>query len=241
VETLAAALASCGSLLVLDTAGQPVHAGLLRQGSAPVWCRAAHEAGVGLFAALESIVAQTGVNPSEAGGFVFDEGPGSQLGLRTAAMAIRTWQVLTPHPRPVFSYRSLSLAAAALPPEFPRPLTLALDARRDAWHVVRVGAHPAHSPVARVPTAELARSPEPLATLAGFRAWSPPPRPWSEIPFDPAAAFTTAFETPLLLRVERPEPWHSLPPEYRRWSGERHRAPSPAPTRGHNRANPAPS
>lgn len=230
MESLAAALASCGSLLAIDAAGQPVHVALFRADAAPVAHRSNREAGVGLFEAVEAIVRQTGWGPGEVGGFVYDEGPGSQLGLRTAAMAIRTWQTLGPAPRPVFVYRSLALAAAALPASVPRPVALALDARREAWHAVRIAADGTTSEVVRVPAAELAAWPEPLATLAGFRAWSPPPRPWIECPYDPASALAICAQVPLLARNLAPAPWHSLPPDYRPWSGDRHRAPRAANT-----------
>ena len=49
-------------------------------------------------------------------------------------MALRTWRMLAP--RPIFAYHSLAVVAAAIGRN---DVTVIADARRDAWHTLRLG------------------------------------------------------------------------------------------------------
>lgn len=96
-------------LLLLDAASLKIQVGWFPGPhlDSPRWHAAEGEAGTELFRGFEAI----GAEPGAAGAFAFCEGPGSVLGIRTAAMAIRAWCAL--RPRPVFAYRSLALLAEA--------------------------------------------------------------------------------------------------------------------------------
>src|SRR5205085_2213208 len=94
-------------LLLIDAASAQVQVGWLERHE-DGWQHSAEEAGVGIFQAIDALNRDVG----DAGAFVFCDGPGSILGIRTAAMAIRTWNVLKP--RPVFAYSSLAVVAHAL-------------------------------------------------------------------------------------------------------------------------------
>jgi tRNA A37 threonylcarbamoyladenosine modification protein TsaB len=128
--SLDALLTAHGSLLVLDTASDRVHVGWCADLAPPtawLWRTSDLPAGEGLFAALDALFAATGGSWSRAGAWVFCAGPGSTLGIRTAAVALRTAAVLAA--RPVFAYQSLALLSAATA----KPVLA--DARREAWHV----------------------------------------------------------------------------------------------------------
>ncbi len=217
-----------GSVLLLDPCTIQVQAGLLRHDHAPLWHTGGDDSSVHLFSAAQTCLEAAGLKPSQVGAYAFCEGPGSQLGIRTAAMALRTWQVLRPEPAPVYAYRSLLVAALAFAKRQPGPFTVVADARRDSWHVVRVAADGTASPVLRVLRSELAEWPEPLFTPAGFRAWAQPPRDAATCPYDCAEMFGTLPNRPLLTRVGEPEPWLSAPITYKTWTGERHRAAPPS-------------
>src|SRR3954469_18613927 len=85
-------------LLLIDAASTRIQVGLLDSASGAKWAALDAEAGIAIFQAVE----QLAVDLSAVRAFVFCEGPGSILGVRTAAMAIRTWQMLSP--RPAFAY-----------------------------------------------------------------------------------------------------------------------------------------
>ena len=222
--SLAAIVATHSSVLVLDPCTIHVQAGVLRSGLTPLWHSGGDDSSIHLFAAAESCLRAADLAPGRVGAYVFCEGPGSQLGIRTAAMALRTWQALRSSPAPVFAYRSLLVAALAHARHQPGPFAVVADARRDSWHAVRVAADGTASPVLRVARAELAEWPEPLFTPAGFRAWAQPPRPAGTCDYDCASMFANLGELPLLHAVADPEPWLSAPITYKTWTGERHRA-----------------
>jgi tRNA threonylcarbamoyladenosine biosynthesis protein TsaB len=142
-------------------------------------------------------------------------------------MALRTWQTLRATPAPVFTYRSLLLAALTHARKQPGPFAVVADARRDSWHAVRIAVDGTASPVLRVSRAELAGWPEPLFTPAGFRAWAQPPRPAATCAYDCAEMTAALGALPLLLTPgTEPEPWLSAPITYQTWTGQRHRAAS---------------
>ncbi|HLP09131.1 MAG TPA: hypothetical protein VK178_13280 [Opitutaceae bacterium] len=224
--SLAAVAAAHGSVLVLDPCTIHVQAGVLRVGQAPLWHSGGDDSSVHLFSAAEVCLHAAGLKPSQVGAYVFCDGPGSQLGIRTAAMALRTWQALRAAPAPVFAYRSLRVAALAHVRSNPGPFAVVADARRESWHAVRVAADGSATDVLRVSRDELAAWPEPLLTPTGFRAWTQPPRPASTCGYDCAMMFAALENEPLLFPVAEPEPWLSAPITYKLWAGERHRAAS---------------
>ncbi len=208
------------SLLLLDAASAVVHAAWLRRDAPPQWARTEEEAGRGLF----TLVEQLGPDCVNADAFVYCEGPGSILGIRTCATAIRTWQAL--RARPAYAYRSLELTAQShgAPGD-----TVICDARRQSWHAITVAADGSTGAIDRIPTAELAPAGR-LLSPADFRTWSALPVPAPEtVSYEPAALLDSLANQPLF--EERPEPDAFLheDPSYVRWTPAVHRAPEPKP------------
>src|SRR5688572_19584833 len=128
-------LANHGSILVLDAASQRVQVGLLQAVKPALWHSTLEEAGQGVFAGTETVLHQAGLRLDEIGAFLFCEGPGSMLGTRTVAMALRTWLALKP--RPVYRYQSLLLLAHEIRRvNEMESFSVIADARRDTWHCV---------------------------------------------------------------------------------------------------------
>jgi tRNA threonylcarbamoyladenosine biosynthesis protein TsaB len=209
------------SLLWIDTSSQRVHVGLLRQGHPDRWAVRAEEAGTGLFTATEEVLQPTGVTLEQIDAFVFCSAPGSVLGIRTAAVALRTWCAL--RPRSVFSYNGLALVAAHLHTlGRPGPLTLIADARRDSWHALTLEAGGQLSPLTRVATAAL---PAPLALVEDFRHWSTPPAGAERLPYLVPEYVATAAEVALLQPAEAPDAFLHEEPVYQTWTPHVHRPP----------------
>ncbi len=198
-----------GPILLLDAASARVQVGWLEANRTPAWSESTDEAGVGLFRSLEAL----DVKPNEAGAFIFCSGPGSVLGVRTSAMAVRAWNAL--RPRPTFSYHGLAVVAHALH----RPeLTIVADARRESWHAYRIG-----EPLRRVPTAELKGK---LATPEGFRAWSVLPDGVERVPYSMADLLPPMLDQPgLLIAEDSPDAFLHEAPSYATWTPQVHRAP----------------
>jgi tRNA threonylcarbamoyladenosine biosynthesis protein TsaB len=208
MPSLSQLLADLTPLLLLDAASETIHAGLLTPNLPPRWSARREEAGVGLFRALEDLDA----DPASVRAFAFCEGPGSILGIRTAAMALRTWSVLCP--RPCFAYSSLALAAAALD----RPgVGLIADARRGRWHHHTLG-----GPWRRVPAADLTGE---LAMPEGFRHWSPLPPGTRPAPYDLPRLFTlpAVMAADLFRPIAAPDAFLHEEPDYAAWTPRVHR------------------
>jgi tRNA threonylcarbamoyladenosine biosynthesis protein TsaB len=197
-------------LLLLDAASEKVQVGLLRAGAEPRWASRTEEAGVGVFECLDEI----DVEIDAVGAFAFCEGPGSILGVRTAAMALRTWNIL--RPRPTYAYFGLAVVAFAVG----RPgVTHIADARRGLWHRLSLGGTPG-----RVPAAELTGE---LMTPEGFRRWEPLPRGAMATSYDLAALFrmSPVAEADLFRPAPEPDAFMHQEPAYAKWTPQIHRAP----------------
>jgi tRNA threonylcarbamoyladenosine biosynthesis protein TsaB len=202
------------SLLVFDAASTVIQVGLLRFEAPALWRATTHEAGRGIFSCSREILSEAGVPLDEIGAFVFCEGPGSMLGVRTVAMALRTWQILKL--RPAFSYQSLNLAAHfEWMQNGHRDFAIVADARRDTWHRQQMDASGRLSPLQRVPSAELPDGE--LVTPENFRAWSKPPRAIGPCSYDLAKLFSVLQNEDFFHATDAPEAFQHEAPEYKKW------------------------
>jgi tRNA threonylcarbamoyladenosine biosynthesis protein TsaB len=201
--------------LLLDAASARTQVGLLTPDprEAQRWFASDDEAGVALFAGAESLLAESGRRIADVGAFLFCEGPGSVLGIRTAAMALRTWRVL--NPAPVFANRSLDHVAHALGD--PAAGVIA-DARRDSWHIARLGA-----PLRRVPTAELRGA---LVMPAHFRHWTPLPEGVRRTPYEVSELLPSLPDSDLFRQTDEPDAFLHEEPSYATWTPQVHQAPA---------------
>lgn len=225
MSTLAQLLAQHRRILVLDAASTRTQVGLLGANAAPVWFATEAEAGTALFDGTRTVLENAGVELAAVGAFVFCDGPGSMLGTRTIAMALRTWQVLAP--RPAYAYRSLAVAGHFAWTRQPRAFAVIADARRDFWHVQSVNADGKLGPGQRAAAAEM--PPGELLTPEYFRAWAPPPRPAAVCSYGLAEIFGTLGECEFFQAVGAPDSFQSTPPQYRKWSAQVHQAPAANP------------
>jgi len=210
--SLSQILADHGSLLVLDGSGiaQASWFGSSRGPGHSV--RIAEEAGIGIFKAVAAVCPR----PGQAGAFAFCEAPGSVLGIRIAAAAIRSWTAL--RFRPVYSYHALQLAAAA----DASPRTYLADARRGAWHCLIPG-----QAVRIVATEDLgiARAGMPFVTLEGYRHWEPLPPETMVQPYDIGALLSASPTADLFSICNSPDAALVARPSYAQWTPHIHRRP----------------
>jgi tRNA threonylcarbamoyladenosine biosynthesis protein TsaB len=201
--------ASHAPLLLLDAASARIQVGWLgRTAAEDRWAEAETEAGIGLFTACQALQ----LDPAVIRAFVFCDGPGSILGIRTSAMALRTWNVL--QPRPMFGYCSLAVVAHALN----RPdAQIIADARRETWHRYVLGGQ-----LQRVPTAELSG---PLVMPEGFRHWTTPPPGVTSTPYRLPGLLAAADRADLFTLTDSPDAFLHEEPGYKTWTPQIHRAP----------------
>jgi tRNA threonylcarbamoyladenosine biosynthesis protein TsaB len=210
MPSLSQILAEHPPLLLIDAASARVQVGILAAASAPRWSSRREEAGVGIFECLDEL----GDEMDSIGSFAFCEGPGSILGIRTSAMAIRVWNVLTP--RPTFAFIGLSVVARALG----RPnVGVIADARRGQWHRLFLG-----GALERVPASGLSGE---LVTPEDFRHWDPLPAQTNRTPYDLAAMFALpqVAQADLFHAAESPDAFLHEERSYAKWVPQIHRSP----------------
>jgi tRNA threonylcarbamoyladenosine biosynthesis protein TsaB len=218
---LAQILAHHGSILVLDAAATKVQTGLLRADREALWHCGDEEAGQAVFAGASTLLSRAGLRLGDVAAFVFCEGPGSMLGIRTTAMTLRTWTVLKP--RPCFAYQSLALAAHHEWSRLPRRLTLIADARREAWHVQTIEADGTLAPLQRLSPSELPGGE--LLTPEHFRTWAQPPSTdLRTCSYELSRLLETAADRDLFRETAAPDAFQHAAPEYRKWSAQVHSA-----------------
>lgn len=220
-------LAAHGHLLVLDAASTAVQVGALHREGARCWEMPAGEAGTALFLGTHAALSAAGLGLADIGAFVYCAGPGSMLGTRTVAMALRTW--LTLHPRPTFAYESLELAAHHHHRSHPgQGFTVLADARRDTWHTRTIEPDGRLGPLRRTASADL--PPGELVQPAHFRTWSALPRPAATCPYDVAGFLANLEDLDCFRPSAAPDAFQAEAPAYRPWTALVHRA-APTPSR----------
>jgi tRNA threonylcarbamoyladenosine biosynthesis protein TsaB len=210
MSSLSQILREHSPLLLIDAASERIQVGLLDPAAGPRWSSRSIEAGVGIFECLDEL----DVDIDAVGSFAFCEGPGSILGIRTAAMALRMWNVL--RPRPLFAYFGLAVVAQAVG----RPgVAFIADARRGLWHRLFMGGAPE-----RVPAAELTGE---LMTPEGFRRWDPLPADVTAASYNLASLFALrpVAEADLFHVAPDPDAFLHQEPAYAKWTPQIHRAP----------------
>lgn len=221
MATLAQLIANHGCILVLDAASTTVQIGLLRTSAAPLWRTSTEESGQSLFTCAAACLDAASLTMRQVRAFVFCEGPGSMLGVRTTAMAIRTWQ--SELPRPAYRYQSLALAAQFVATQKPeQAFAVVADARRETWHCQVVEANGRMVALQRLPLADL--PPIELLTPENFRTWSVPPASVSVCNYDLQKLFFTANEGDYFQPTEAPDAFQHEAPDYKKWSAQTHSA-----------------
>jgi tRNA threonylcarbamoyladenosine biosynthesis protein TsaB len=203
-------LAEHSPLLLIDAASARIQVGLLNAGVTPRWSSRQEEAGVGIFECLDEL----GDEIDTVRSFAFCEGPGSILGIRTSAMALRVWDVL--RPRPTFGYIGLAVVARAVG----RPETAVIaDARRGQWHRLFLG-----GALERVPASELQGE---LVTPEGFRHWDALPPRATLTSYDLPALFALrpVLDADLFHPTDSPDAFVHEERSYAKWIPQIHRAP----------------
>ncbi|HZZ19714.1 MAG TPA: peptidase M22 [Opitutaceae bacterium] len=209
MPSLSQILGDSPPLLLLDASSERIQAGLLAADSAR-WATRKAEAGTGIFECLDEL----SVDISSIGAFAYCEGPGSILGIRTTAVALRMWNVLKK--RPTFSFQSLAVAAHGVGRV---DASLIADARRSLWHRFRMG-----GVLERVAGTELSGE---ILSPEGFRHWEAMPAGTTLVSYDLASLLTLPAVADADLFNEDPEPDAFLheEPSYVKWTPQIHRAP----------------
>ena len=173
----------------------------------------------GLFGCVEVALAEAKLKLGDIRSFALCVGPGSVLGIRIAALAVRSWSAL--EPRPIFIWESLAgIARSALTVGEQGPFLVAVESRLKRWHALEVSADgslgaPFEAEAAQLNSSGhrvLASSEAAAGVLISHVAV---PHPWSALP--------TFFAQSGFLREESRPDALNVANDFATWSGERHR------------------
>ncbi len=208
-------------LLVLDAASPGLVVGL-RSGAdhAIDWRHSDEEAGIGLSRSIDDLLRSRRLTIADVRTIVFCDGPGSLLGIRLAAMMLRTWLAL-PRPRSlrVLAYHSLALLAAdRLACGEPPPFHVCSDARRGTWNLLSVASGGAWSDIKRCPGDAMPREGIPLFHPEGFPHWQALPEDTRPAPYRPERVLDLVTAYPLLHETTAPNAFMIEQPTYRTWN-----------------------
>ena len=174
----------------------------------------------GLFGCVETALADAGLKLDDVRSFALCVGPGSVLGIRIAALAVRSWSALSP--RPIFVWESLAgIARSALSAGEKGPFLVAAESRLKRWHALEVAVDGALGVPFEAEAAELNASGRRVlasseAAPGVLTSHVAVPQPWSALP-----AF---FAQPGFLREEPRPDALNVANDFATWSGERHRS-----------------
>jgi tRNA threonylcarbamoyladenosine biosynthesis protein TsaB len=174
----------------------------------------------GLFGCVEAALAEAQLKLGDIRSFALCAGPGSVLGIRIAALAVRSWTAL--EPRPIFVWESLAgIARSALAAGEKGPFLVAVESRLKRWHALEVSADGSLGVPFEAEAAQLNSSGRRVlasseAAAAVLTAHVAVPHPWSALP--------TFFAQPGFLREEPRPDALNVANDFATWSGERHRS-----------------
>jgi len=212
------------TILLIDSASTVVQAAVWHRNQEPDWSTKTGEAGEQIFTAVNDTLTRSCQTLDSVNAFVFCDGPGSVLGIRSAAVALRTWSML--RARPVYAFCGLTVVAQSLAlTQNKREFSVIADARRDSWHHVDIDAEGNISPLKRIPTSALTGT---LLTPEGFRAWSTPPAKLQTAPYSLAALLPPLVDAELFSPTTEPDAFLHEEPVYQTWTPKVHRAPTPS-------------
>lgn len=208
-------------LLLIDGASPRCFVGLWRAGKWLAHATPEAPALEGIFTGVEQILCDAKLTLQDVGGFIHNEGPGSILGIRLSAMAIRTWRALPAWAdAPVWAFGSLHFVAAAYQQQHRcGPVSVISEFRHKRWNLLEAGAEQ----VVAVTGEALANAPTPLIYQRQRKSWEPAPSHAIEWAPDWTQHAAT-LNTPSLLRcVEEPDVFVTEEAEFQKWSADRHR------------------
>lgn len=212
--------------LLLDGSGTCFFSGVLgHDGKWLAFNNAAEPPLESLFASVDHVLEEAGVELDAVKSFIYCAGPGSILGLRLCAMAIETWMRLHPAPGGLYAYNSLQLAAAdqLRQSESTEDALLISDWKKGTWNGLKISSGKLQT-VAPVGSDELAGWRGRLYHLPARKGWQKPPEKAIELSYNPES-LPALLDTPgLIQQTEGVTLYQSGLNTFQKWTAERHRA-----------------
>lgn len=208
-------------LLIIDTASPTTVVGLGRSDDDWHWLQSDQESGISLFQLVARLTREHATPLAALCTLAYCEGPGSMLGIRTTAMAIRTWVASGSLGKATLAtYSSLALAAAGVRRQCSGgAIAVAIDARRQSWYGL-IDLPGDHQPaeIERIPNTESDRLGDRVFLPEGFPIWNHRPEGWQDTTYEPSLLESADQRLRLLRSVDQPDAFQLDPPTYQKWT-----------------------
>ncbi len=209
-------------MLIVDTASRRVSVGLFDEAEQFAFHTSEEEASLSLFPLIKQALQQCDKSLADLESIAFCAGPGSMLGIRTAAMGIRTWlgAGLLTNTR-VYSYDSLSLGQllAQSQADAPDSFLIVTDARRNSWNALRVESGVAKK-VSIIENAALEMETVPIYSFPEFPTWTKTQATITSLPYRPEDAMELEGFKELLVENAAVEPLNLRTMEFAKWNAK---------------------
>ena len=212
-------------LLVTDCSCPGARVGILAETGWLAYRNKSGETGATLFQAVKEVLNESGLSLSQLAGLAYCEGPGSTLGIRINAMALRTWISLEKQPPSLFSFKSLEAAVCLIRETESNEEAVAVfsDFRKESWNVCFSDQVGQFSPIEIIDLADVA-SLQQDQYFVQQRIHSPGQPPHSRlINYDLEPLATSAQFIQLLEPREQPTVFQTSTTTFKKWVPERHR------------------
>lgn len=211
-------------MLILDAASRRVWVGLKQASDRLDFLAEDGDSTRLLFAFARALLGRNSLALSDVASIACNEGPGSMLGIRTAAMAIRAWAGIgAPAAGQLFAYNSLALCAALLArePGAPSEFAVAIDARRDSWNLLTLGPDAA-SRIALAENAVLEAERCPIYVPDAFPRWTATSAPLRPLAYRPETQFADDSFARILRPVDQATPLALRASDFKKWTPQIH-------------------
>ncbi len=206
-------------LLILDSASTNISIGIrLNPSDAGVWYDSDEQAGISIFRGIEFCLKKSQTTFKDLSSILYCAGPGSMLGIRTAAMALRTWLHTAQSSLSIYQYKSLSLAAAErCLSNNSVPFTIVLDARRSRWHTLTITEQNWQENIQSITSEDLSQIQHEIFLPEGFATWTELSFPFQKCSYTPHLFADTSFLRKLAYKTTSPNVFMTEKPIYQKW------------------------
>ncbi|MCH2156211.1 MAG: hypothetical protein MK080_09430 [Opitutales bacterium] len=168
-----------------------------------------------IFTLSDQLLSEAALSVEKLDACIHCRGPGSTLGIRLGAMALRTWISQYPDMK-VYSYTSLELMRAALRETHALPFSVITDWKKGQWHRLD------HDGDAiRTATTDVLQDTEKIFYLPQRKNWQPLPTPHEKIEYQPESL--TKHLSSVLEKSADPTVFQHSEPSFPKWIPKRHR------------------
>ncbi len=215
-------------LLAIDSSSKKTWVGVKTGPTELVYGQSEEDSSKSLFKLAPEQLAKAGLALSDIAAIAYCEGPGSMLGSRATAMAIRTWaSVGIEGAKHLFRFTSLELGKELLAArdEADSECLIATDARRNAWNTLPYPGK-AGERIRILENSALEKERRAIVTFEHFAQWTKTSATLRTVPYEPEAVFANERFFEFLNPTETATPLNLRANEYQKWIPKIHSKPS---------------